>query len=64
MARVILMDELHVELFAPRGLTEAEYNAIHQALDTPTFRADLTRAVRQLLRRDPSLSKVRVRVSR
>ena len=64
MAKLILMDELHVGLFAPPSLTEAEYDAMHQILAPASFQADLVRLIRQFLRRHPSLGKVRVKVSR
>ena len=64
MAKLILIEEFHLSLFAPRGLSEPEYDAIRQVLDEASFQADLARAVRKLMRRYPALSKVRVKISR
>jgi len=64
MPRLILVDELHVTLSAPRGLTPAEYRSIRRALVRPGFRAALGSAVRAALRRFPSLRRVRVTLSR
>jgi hypothetical protein len=64
MARNVLMDEFHVAFLAPRRLSSAEYDAVRQTLDEPYFRALLKRAVKNVAARFPSLSKVRVRLSR
>jgi hypothetical protein len=64
MARTILMDEVHLTFRVPSKLPAAEYRAIHRSLDRPAFHAALSAAVRQLLRRYPSLRKLRVRLSR
>jgi hypothetical protein len=64
MARLILIDEMHIGLLEPRGLNAAESLAIWQAINDASFSADLLRAVRRLVRRRPVLSKVRVRISR
>jgi hypothetical protein len=64
MPKLILVDELHVTLSAPRGLTAAEYRSVRRALMRPGFRAALGRAVRAALRGFPSLRRVRVTVSR
>ena len=64
MPRPILMEKWHLTFFAPPGLDEATYGAIRQALDEACFRAELRRAVRAVVRRQPSLRQVRVRLSR
>ena len=64
MAKSLLMDELHIAARAPRGLPEAEYSAIRQTLYGSDFQAGLRRAVRDVFRRHPELSKVRVTVAR
>lgn len=64
MAKVILMDEIHVSVFAPHGLHPAAYRAIRRALDRTGFRAGLRRAVRDVVRWHPSLSKVRITLAR
>jgi hypothetical protein len=64
VAKRIVMEEFHLTVLAPRGLPAAEYNAMRQALDDPRFHAQLRRAMRGVVRRCPSVSKVKVRVSR
>jgi hypothetical protein len=64
MARLILLDEIHLTFLIPRRLPDAETQAIWQAVIDPRFDADLRRAVRRLVRRRPALKRVRVRISR
>jgi hypothetical protein len=64
VARHILMDELHVSVYAPRGLPAGEYDAVRLTLDGPRFRRRLKRAVRRVPRAFGSLNKVRVVVTR
>ena len=63
MARSIIMDEIHVTARAPSGLLEAEYAAIRRALNEAQFRTDLRRAVRDVFRRYPAFSRIRLTVS-
>ena len=63
MATAIPMREFHLTIFAPRGLRAAEYDALRRTLDGAGLRAKLGRVVRGVLRR-PSLSKVRVTITR
>ena len=64
MAKAILMDEIHVTLFAPRGLREEEYDVIHRTLTDRRFRGDLGRTVGEVVRRYPVLRIIRVTVTR
>ena len=64
MAKAILMDEIHVTLFAPRGLREEEYDVIHRTLTDRRFRRDLRRTVGEVVRRYPASQMVRVSVTR
>ena len=64
MAKRIPMEEFHLTLYAPGGLSEPEYEAIRRALDDPRLHAALARAARRVLRRSPPLRPVRVRLSR
>jgi len=64
MAKAILMEEFHLTVFAPRGLRESTYDAIRRTLDYRRFQADLSRAVRDVVRQHPSLAKVRITVTR
>lgn len=61
MARpiMILMDQLHLALLVPRGLPKKEYTPIRRVLRSPAFHSKLHRAIRDVLRRYPSLRKVR-----
>ena len=63
MAKAILMDEFHVSVFVPRGLPETEYNTMHRTLTRASFRAELRAAVLKVIRRHPSLRKVRLTVA-
>jgi hypothetical protein len=64
MARLTVMDEIHLTLLVPRCLTAAQTQTIWQAINDAGFVTDLRRAVRRLVRRRPVLNKVRVRISR
>ena len=64
MAKRIPMEEFHLTLYAPGGLSEPEYEAIRRALDDPRLHTALARAARRVLRRSPPLRPVRVRPSR
>jgi hypothetical protein len=63
MAQAILMDEIHVTLFAPRGLREEEYDAICRILTDRCFRGDLRRTVGEVVRRYPASQMVQVSVT-
>lgn len=62
--KVVLMDEFHLTLFAPRKLLRAAFDAIHQTLDDLDLHARMRRSIHRLFRRYPALQKVRIRVSR
>jgi hypothetical protein len=64
MAKAILMDEFHLTVFVPRGLRAAEYDAVRRTLDGVGFRAKLGRAARGVFRQYPSLSKVKITITR
>ena len=64
MAKPILIDEFHLSVLVPRGLPEAEYDAIRHTLDDARLQTDLRSAIQNVFRRDPSLRKARVKVSR
>ena len=64
MAKAILMDEIHLTVFAPRGLREEEYDAIRRILTDRCFRGDLRRTVGEVVRRYPVLRMIRVSVTR
>jgi hypothetical protein len=64
MAKAVVIEEFHLTVTAPRGLSEAEYAAARRALDAPAFRAGLRRAVGELFQRRPALARVRFTLSR
>jgi hypothetical protein len=64
MTKVILLDQLHLSVLAPRRLPAAEYDAMSRTVDSLGFRRRLGRAVRALCRAYPALAKAKVRVSR
>jgi hypothetical protein len=49
---------------APHGLRDDEYTAIRRMLDDRQFHAGLHRAVREVFRLHPDLSKVRFTITR
>lgn len=63
MSKVILMDEFHVSVFVPQGLGAAESAAIRRTLDGVRFRTRLGRAIRGVVRRYPSLRKVKITIT-
>src|SRR5262249_50207643 len=64
MAKTVVMDELHLTVRAPRGLPEAEYDAIHEALTDRHFLARLRRAIRAVFRHQPTMVKTKAILSR
>jgi hypothetical protein len=64
MAKTILIDEIHVSMRVPDGLGAAEYAAIRRILGGVRFRARLGPAVRDVVRRYPSLRTVRIALTR
>jgi hypothetical protein len=49
MSRAQLVEEVHLSVYVPRGLPEAEYEAVRQTLDDARFLARLRRAVRHVV---------------
>jgi hypothetical protein len=64
MARPILIEQFHVNLFVPRDVPPADDEAIRAALDEPRFRTSLRRVVRAVVRQRPALHEVRVTINR
>ena len=64
MARLLVIEEFHLTVFVSRDLPDPEADAVRQGLADPAFEARLRRAVRRLFRREPALSKAKVRLSR
>lgn len=63
MRKTILMNQFHIDLYAPRGLRAAEYQAIRRTINGQRFFADLQHAVRDVRKKYAALSKVRITVS-
>ena len=63
MARMLLMDEFHVSVYAPRGLTDPEYKAIKRVLNLARFRQRLRQAAITVAGRYSALKKIRIVVS-
>ena len=64
MARRIVIEEYHLTVLVPRGLPDAEYDAIHLTLTDANFEKRLLRVVRRVFQQAGSLAKARVRLSR
>jgi hypothetical protein len=64
MARLIVLDELHVTVFVPRDLPQAECDTIRRTLTGPAFEVRLQRLIRRFFRKEASLGKTKVRLSR
>jgi hypothetical protein len=60
----MLMEEFHRTASAPGNLQATAYRAIRRTLDDVRFRAALRRAIRSILAHYPSLSKVRIALTR
>lgn len=63
MAKPIMMDQLHLTILAPRNLSKPEYMAIRRGLKSPRFSDQLRRAIRAVVRRFPSLAKIKITVT-
>ena len=58
------MDELHVQVTAPRDLAAANLRTLRRYLASPLFRRRLLQAVRGLFTHDAALTAVRIRIAR
>jgi hypothetical protein len=64
MPRHVLFDEYHLSLLVPRRLSDSEQLAIRRTLGGTGFRSRLYRAAQLVVRRFPSLSRLRITLSR
>jgi hypothetical protein len=64
MSQRVVIEEYHLTVLVPRSLPESEADAIRQTLTDPTFEGRLLRAVKRVIRREASLEKAKVRLSR
>ena len=59
MRRRLLMDQFHVSIWVPPGLPASTYRSLRRTLDKSRFQAALHRAVREVVRRYPTLRQAR-----
>lgn len=64
MARMILIDELHVTIMVPPSLKKTAHSAIRRILRNEQFSAQLRRAIRGVFKRHATLRPARFAVSR
>ena len=64
MPRSVLIDEFHLSFFVPQHLTAQEQRAIRRTLTDSGFRARLARVAQSVVRRYPSLNRIRLTLSR
>ncbi len=64
MTKMLLMDEFHLSIYAPRKLPEASYDAIVRILKSAAFRRELRQAVLAVFRGHAALRRTRVIISR
>lgn len=64
MAKNVMIEQYHLDVFIPRGLSEAETNAIRRTLDSARFQVHIVRAVRAVLRKYRSMRKTHIALTR
>lgn len=64
MATPMLIDEIHLPVFAPPRLRAESFRAIRRTLRRGRFQAALRRAIHGVLARYPSLAKVTFTLTR
>lgn len=64
MPKLLMIDEFHLSVWVPRGQPAATDAAIRATLDSRRLQADLRRAFQGVMQHYPSLSTVRVRLTR
>jgi len=64
MAGYVVIEELHVTVTIARKLPDPACAVIRRVLGSRRFRANLDRAVRNVVHRHPALAQVRVTISR
>lgn len=64
MAKAVIIDELHLTVRIPVGLSREQAKAVRDSLLGADFMARLRRAVRTTFRAFPELVKVRVSLTR
>ncbi len=64
MAKMVVIEELHVTVYVPRDLPANEADDVRRTLGDPAFEARLLRALKRVFRREAALARARVRLSR
>jgi 2C-methyl-D-erythritol 2,4-cyclodiphosphate synthase len=64
MARFVVIEEFHVTVLVPRGLSNMEADAVRQTLTDALFEARLLGVIRRVFRAEATLHKAKVRLSR
>ena len=64
MPKSVTIDELHLTLRVPNDLSDEKTETVREVLTGDDFMSRLRRAVRDIVRRTPELSAVRVSLSR
>lgn len=64
MPRRLLMDEIHFAVYARAGLPASRYVAMRRTLSRKRFLTELNHTTRKFLRGFPSLSQVKITISR
>ena len=64
MPKHILMEEIHLSVSAPAGLSEAQFRAMARTLRSGRFESCLRNAVLDVFRRFRSLKRARLSVNR
>ena len=63
MRRRLLMNQFHVSVFVPPGLTPIENRRLRRTCHGAAFRRALMRAIQMVQRRYPSLQKAKIILS-
>jgi hypothetical protein len=64
MAKRIMIEEIHLHIFAPAGLPPARYVAMHRTLVGKRFLSRLKRAIQDMVRQFASLNQTRITITR
>jgi len=64
MPRHVLIDEFHLSLLIPHRLSDSEQRVIRRTLGGQRFRSRLYKAARSVVRRFPTLNRIRLTLSR
>lgn len=64
MAKQIMIEEIHLHIFAPAGLPHARYVAMHRTLVGKRFLSRLKRAIQGVVCLYASLNQTRITITR